>query len=251
VDNSPGDQTDPHVSGNQLAYSSFDGANFYIKYVDLTTGCVKLVPNGGTFDFLSDVSGSRIVFTRVGSSSSAIDLFDTSTPSVPPVEIDSQAGSARQSPQVGGNTVAWQDFGFYSNGASEIVVWDLATSHATRLTSNGHFNQFPGLSPDGSAVVWEDCTTFTSCNIFDSVQTSTDVWSPPYQLTTTGNCSAIRPDTNGQVAVYSCSDSAGVGHVYIQPLGGGLVTQIAFSGSADNPSTVSYTHLTLPTICSV
>jgi hypothetical protein len=236
VDNSPGnDLFEPQVDGNLVAYSGFDGNNSFVKYFDLTTGCGELIATGGTEDFLTDVSGSKIAFTHIDFTHAAIDVFDTSTPTAPPVEIDPQAGSFRQDSQIGGNTVAWQDVS--STGqSSDIVVWDMSTSTAKRLTSNGHINQLAGVSRDGSAVVWADCPAFTNCNIFASRQTATDIWSGAVQLTTTGTCSGSRPDTNGQVAVYSCADSAGVGHVYLQPLAGGTVTQVPFAGSASNPS---------------
>ena len=63
VNTGPGDQTDPHVSGGLVAYTSEEAGFSQIRYHDLLSGSDESISNQG-FDFLSDVSGSLIVFTN-------------------------------------------------------------------------------------------------------------------------------------------------------------------------------------------
>ena len=83
-----------------------------IHYFDFVTGLDGAVPPGapGDSDVLSDVNGSRIVFsrTRAADSTTGVMLFDASTGAVN--ELDPQPGSMRFGAVVGGNTVAWAEF---------------------------------------------------------------------------------------------------------------------------------------------
>ena len=65
VNGAPGNQTGPHVSGDLVSYSDESSGGSQIRYHDLATGVDSAIANGGAFDFLSDVAGGRIVFTRV------------------------------------------------------------------------------------------------------------------------------------------------------------------------------------------
>jgi uncharacterized repeat protein (TIGR01451 family) len=204
VNNGPGEQADPHVSGNICTYIDWPGNNtFTIHYQDLSTShpTDNVVPNNGTFDLLADVSGNTIAFTRVSIDKSAI--FTYTIGAAAAVEVDPQPGSERESAQIGGNTVAWQDFGFSSSGSiSDIVVYDIPSGVATRLTNDSTLNQQPALSPDGTTVAWVKCATPASpCDVW-SATSSGSAWTV-HQLTSgNGNCS--HPDTNGDVVAYSC-----------------------------------------------
>ncbi len=75
----PGDQTDPHVSGDLAAYTSDVKGAVQIRYFIFNssgggTDFGIANSNGGvqTIDQLSDVSGNTIVFTRFQSGSSSI-----------------------------------------------------------------------------------------------------------------------------------------------------------------------------------
>src|SRR5947208_14930737 len=57
IDNSPGDQLDPHVSGNLAAYT--DNTAGFIRYYDFATSTDLVIPPpAGSSDTLSSVSGS-------------------------------------------------------------------------------------------------------------------------------------------------------------------------------------------------
>ena len=71
LNNGPGDQSEPHVSGNLAVYTG--RADIFspgtIHYFDFSTSSDGVVPAGapGDSDVLSDVNGNRIVFSRTRS----------------------------------------------------------------------------------------------------------------------------------------------------------------------------------------
>ena len=78
-----GNQTDPHLSGSLLAFTSIVGTSSEIRYADLADGSSGVVPNGGNRDSLPDVDGDHIVFRRVftdGSTTRSILAFDVTAP---------------------------------------------------------------------------------------------------------------------------------------------------------------------------
>ena len=78
-----GIQTDPHVSGNVVAYTNEEPSS-EIRYFNLATHADAAIPKSAAdFDFLSDVSGQTLVFTRVTSDRSAIYAFDVTTAGSP------------------------------------------------------------------------------------------------------------------------------------------------------------------------
>ena len=80
VDNSAGDQSEPHVGGRYSSYNVLDsaGANSigYYDFATQTRGAIAQTPSDN-LDNLSDVSGNTIVFMRISISggSSAIDSY--------------------------------------------------------------------------------------------------------------------------------------------------------------------------------
>ena len=59
VNNGPGDQTEPHVSGNLISYSDQDNLVFTVRYYDFDTASDTAVPNSDPSnlrDFISDVT---------------------------------------------------------------------------------------------------------------------------------------------------------------------------------------------------
>jgi hypothetical protein len=81
INNGPGDQTDPHVSGDLASYT--DGnVNSSVRYFRFSTALDQAIPTPtGVSDSLSDVSGSRIVFTRAVGGCDRLLLFDVGTTS--------------------------------------------------------------------------------------------------------------------------------------------------------------------------
>lgn len=232
VNDGPGDQTDPHISGALVSYTSnADGTN-RIRYHDLAAATDAVVPNSGEDDFLSDISGSKIVFTRVNVTS-AIYLFDIAAGGSP-VEVDPSASANRRHPAIGGSTVAWQDFGFNTSALQpEIVVHELATGTTTRLTTDELLDRTPAVSPDGNVVVWAKCqTTGTGCDIWQAVK-SAGVWTASAVTGVEGEESI--PETDGQIVTYA-SNRSGEMDVFWKPVAGGAEQQLSLSGVQARPN---------------
>jgi hypothetical protein len=70
VNNGSDYQTDSHISGTLVSYTANDNGQDFIHYQDLSSGVDAIIPNNLSDDFLSDVSGNAIVFTRVKGTSS-------------------------------------------------------------------------------------------------------------------------------------------------------------------------------------
>jgi hypothetical protein len=236
---------DPHVSGDLVSYSNSDGTNFTIRYFNLATGVDAGVPNNGTLDFLSDVRGSVIVFARLSSSASAIFAFDTANPSSPPVEIAPQSSVARQSPQIGDQTIAWEDSS--AGTISDIVALDRQSGTTTRLTNDSVLNLLPHISPDGKVIVWEKCTSIFSTSIFSLCPTwkatlSNGSWTAQQVI------SQLQPgtqqpgffnfsDTDGAIIAYTGLNPQGISQLAWQPVGGGIENVLNLSGgNAATPS---------------
>jgi hypothetical protein len=229
VNAGPGDQSDPHVSGDWVAYTSEDGLTSRIRYHQLSTGFDAEVPREGGLDFLSDISGATVVFTRVTAAGSAIRAYDVHTGEG--AELDPVPSSARTQAAIGGGTVAWVDHGLAN--APEIVAYDLATSQSTRVTSDGAYDTAPAVSPDGEWLVWRRCLgPSTGCDVVRAARGSG--WADSVALTA-GEGEEDHPDTDGQWVVYD-SVRAGEKDIFLQPLAGGAERRIALAGIQQNPS---------------
>lgn len=78
INNSDGDQTDPHISNDLMCYTDIAGST--IRYYRFSTGVDAAVPSGpGVIPILCDISGDRIAFSRVEADRNAIFVFNTQT----------------------------------------------------------------------------------------------------------------------------------------------------------------------------
>ena len=224
----PGDQYDPHVSGDWAAYTS----DTSIRYYRFSTAVDAEIPIGSSArDLLSDISGGRIVFSRViASAKTAVMVFDTSSLAL--IEINPLAGSNRVGSAIGGNTVAYIDYGLHLAG--EVVVYDLTTSFSVRLTTDILFDQNPSVSPDGLSVAWEQCATSTyNCDIWQAVKSGL-VWTVGAAVASTDP--DANPDTNGTLVVYDSIRGPDRGDIFWRPVGGGAEVRLELAGVQANPS---------------
>jgi hypothetical protein len=208
LNNGPGNHSDPHVSGDLVSYSSSDanGNNSTVHYINLATGVDAAIPNDGSvMDFLADVRGSIIAFTRISvTGEEAIFTFDTSSPGNLPVEVDPTPGSYRQEAQIGDQTIAWMDFGINSTFASSaIVAFDRSTMNTQNLTPyiNQIINQDPGISPDGTVIVWSQCQSAAICATWKATL-SNGTWTAQQLVSQVGGLQS-HSDTDGATIVYS------------------------------------------------
>jgi Tol biopolymer transport system component len=234
INNGAGNQTDPHLSGDLATYTSdVVGTTLaQIRYYSFATGTDAGIANGGNADVLSDVSGSRIVFTRISSGNQSIWLFNAATGGSP-VELDPSATSQRRGAAIGGNTVAWIDVTASTRG--EVVVHDLATSTSQQLTTNTLIDRRLAVSPDGNVVVWEQCTTTSSCDIAQAVR-SDGVWTIGAASATADN--ETLPDTNGSIVVYGVARATSLGgpDIYWKSVAGGTEQELSLDGTQQNPN---------------
>jgi hypothetical protein len=160
-------------------------------------------------------------------------VFDAATPLIPPVEIDfAPAGTNRIGSAIGGNTVAYIDFGLHANG--EVVIHDLPSATNVRITNDSLFAQNPSVSPDGAVVTWEQCSTSTTnCDILQAVKIG-GVWSVS-AASATANPEA-NPDSNGSLVVYDSIRGLDRGDIFWSPVGGGAEVQLQLPGVEANPS---------------
>jgi hypothetical protein len=228
VNNGPGNHTDPHVSGDFAAYTDGAAATRSIRYYRFSTAIDAAVPSVlGATDSLSDISGNNIVFTRAVAGCDSIMVFNVSTRAtaeVAPVSCPQRFGAS-----IGSSTVAFID---YTTGSGAISAADLAGGAPTQLSGAGTA-QNPEVAPNGNAVVWEQCSTLTSCDVMRSVRSGA-AWGAAALVV----AAASNPDTDGTTVVYDSSrvGSATGRDLYFQPLGGGAETQLQLAGEQSNSS---------------
>ena len=171
INSTPGDQSDPHVSGDWAAYTD----NVAIRYYNFATNSDAQIPMGSSArDLLSDVSGSKVVFSRVLTGvKTTVMVFDAASAAAP-IELDPTPTATRLGSAIGGNTVAYIDFGLQANGV--LVIHDLLTATSARVTTDTATDQNPSVSPDGNVVVWEHCASLSNCDVYQAVKVGA-VWS--------------------------------------------------------------------------
>ncbi|MEQ1761785.1 MAG: PxKF domain-containing protein [Pyrinomonadaceae bacterium] len=230
VNTGPGDQYDPHISGNWAAYTS----DLSIRYYNFETNTDDAIPMGvSARDLLSDISGSKIVFSRVVTGiKTAVMVFDAATPLTPPVEINAADGVTRIGSAIGGNTIAYVDFTLEGHG--EIFIHDLASSTSTRITNDVAYDANPQVSPDGTVVTWEHCATSSSnCEIWQAVKNGA-VWDVTASSATVNP--EANPDSNGTIVVNDTFLPTNNGQIVWRPIAGGTETQLQLTGIEANPS---------------
>jgi hypothetical protein len=236
VNNSAGDQSEPHVTGNLAVYT--DRSSIFapgtIHYFDFPAGSDSAVPGGapGDSDVLSDVNAGRIVFsrTRAADGATAVMLFDATGGEV--TEIDPQGPETmRFGAVLGGDTVAFADFAF---GGGEILVYDLAAGTATNVSQSPDLDMNPAVSPAGDVVVWERCVG-SNCDILQSLR-SGGAWGSATVVAATAALES-NPDSDGTTVVYDSERPSATGQdVYLGPVSGGAETALELAGIQRNPS---------------
>ena len=225
VNNSQGDQTNPHVDCGVTSYTNDDFAGHStIHYWDFTTSTDHVIPGNG-LDRLSDLAGNKVAFTELNADGDdVVALYDIAAGT----RID-LPGTKSSSPALGGNLVAYEDRGYLvPPNQSEIDLYDLNTNSVTRLTNDVLFDKNPAVSPSGNAVVWEKCQTDgTGCDIYSATQDGPGLFTA-HALTVAGGEDRT-PDTNGTIAVY-VSNRSGQNDIYYQPVAGGTETHLSIPG---------------------
>jgi beta propeller repeat protein len=236
VATAPGDQTDPHISGDWVVYTDFSAGSSSgrIHYHNVVTGFDAAIPNlDGGGDSLSDISGTTVVYIHFAAGRHAVYSFDIAAGG-DPVELDPQPASNRRRSSVGDRTVAWQDFGFTALVSPEIVVYDLDTHVMTRLTDDALYDRDPQVSADGNTVTWAKCTSIAGgCEVWHAVRTGSAWTAGPL---TSGGTESSLPDTYGNTVVYDRTLGFDESDIVWQPVGGGPEGQLTLPSMQQNPS---------------
>ena len=157
VNDGAGGQTDPHASGDWVAYTDNSVYGIRFQNLDLGVPSDRLIPHAdGFFDSLSDISGATIIFMRASSGAQGIyevQIDPLGNPS-PAVEISPSAGALRDRSAIGGDTIAFEDrsYGSTSEAPPEIALASASNPSASayRLTNDAAADQLPAVSPDGN-----------------------------------------------------------------------------------------------------
>ena len=218
VNNGPGIQSDPHVSGHHVAYTA-TGAGGVVNYFDLSTSSTATVPTvAGTSDSLPDISDSTIVFTRA-TADGALRIFSYPIGGTP-IEVAPVAFPIRVNPAIGGSTIAWSESSVNLNHDLFVESNGTVTQLTNDSATNDNIN--PNVSPDGSTVVWEKCAPPGICDIYAAINTGSG-WSVSPIAATAAN--ERGPDTNGNIVVYASKDAGCSGgafcHIHIRSLSAG------------------------------
>jgi hypothetical protein len=232
IDDRPGDQYDPHVSGDLVSYTDSNEIRLY----DFSTGSNILLPAVGP-DLLgyqlSDVSGQLVVFTNwtwVEETDTheelQIAMYDVATAST--TLLDPVFGAGRSLPAIGGSTIAFTE-NFLSGGQGEIFAARLPSA-PVRITNDTRYDLSDvEVSPSGDLIVWASCDTVQvhgHCGVRQASWTGS-AWVVT-SLTENGDFHAT-PDTDGTVIAYSDTRD-GETDIYWQPVGGGPEERLELPG---------------------
>jgi hypothetical protein len=223
VDNTAGDQLDPHVSGDLVAYTDgADPSRALIRYYDFlnpVTPNAAIPSSDDDIDTLSDVNGNHIAFARFNpATGQACMVYDVVSHLTVQIGAANEAGATA----LGADTVA-----FENGSIGEILVGHISNPSGalTNLSTSPNDDVSPAVSPAGNVVVWTSCG-FGGCTIMKSTS-SGGVWSAATEVAAGP---AANPDTDGTNIVY---DSGG--DIYYVGVGGGAATQLVFDGIQRNP----------------
>jgi hypothetical protein len=217
-----GDAPFPHVSGDLVCYADSTNGVYTVHYFNLVTGLDAAVPPGPalTNDFLCDVHGSTIAFTRNAANDSQIYTFDVSAGGQP-APVSFLAGTQRQEPAIGDQSIVWQDFA-PSFTTSKIVAYNRATGITQDLSSGAFLDSNDAISADGTVAVWQSEVTPAIYNTWKAILAN-GTWTAQ-QLVSQVQGLQTSPDTDGTTIVYTSSFLANgvpTERLIWQPVGGG------------------------------
>ncbi len=215
VNDSPSNQTDPHLSGDWVSYIDYAVSGIHFQNLDLGFASDRIIPHpDNNPDSQTDISGNTIVFTR-GGAFQRIYMVQINPFGNPgdAIEVSPTTTDPRQNTAVGGDTIAFRVcIGGSPCGAENIEIGVSSVSNPTApayiLTNDGTDDIRPAVSSDGNAVVWVkcqgNCGSWEIGDIWRAERTN-GVWGAPERVTSS-NGQSVLPDTDGPVTVYDTDD---------------------------------------------
>lgn len=238
VDSTPGEQIDPHVSGNLAAYTDQANGSGVIRYYDfLNPAFSGVVPTGDIHDVdeLSDVNGDHIAFVRQHANASrSCMVFDRVTLST--FEIGPGQGAVAGATALGPDTVAFVN---RAVNDGDIVVGKISDPLAplANLSLSWRREGSPAVSPLGEVVVWESSEgAFLDSDVMKSIR-SGGIWGPAQVVSDTLGAER-NPDTDGISVTYDSNRASTLDgqDIFIRPISGGAEIQVGLAGLQRNPS---------------
>jgi hypothetical protein len=226
INDGPGDQYDPHVSGDDVSYTSDATVRFFSF---LTGGDDVIRPASGLEDVLSDVDGGLVVFSRFDPISYEAygHIYRIAEDRLGGVAMG-DAGRQQTNFAIGGSTVAF----IALESAGELWAQRIGGSLA-QVTTDARIDRQPDVAPSGDLIVWEGCPIAASnCDVQQASWTGSG-WQVS-ALTATGEPEA-NPSTDGAVVTYDAM-RGGEQDIYWQPVGGGAEQRLALPGLQRNPT---------------
>ena len=223
VDDGAGAQLDARVSGNVAVYTDDQGGTTArIEVFDFSTAALTSIPTApNAIDFLADIGGDAVVFTRLSAGGSAIHRYSIGTGMTS--EVDPVAGPNRRNPTGGGSTVVWEDFGVSGTSDPDLVLDSAGTPF--QLTNDALADRNPNVSQNGQAIVWEKCAA--TCDVYAATGAGSSWLTTPVAAT---GSDEISPDTDGTRIVYA-TNAGGDYQVYATLIGAPEVQIPATVGS--------------------
>jgi uncharacterized repeat protein (TIGR01451 family) len=229
VNNAPQGAFDPRVGGDLgsdlICYTNNDSAagTFIVHYFNLLTSTDAAVPNANPAtadDNSCDVRGSVVVFvhgvlTNTATPFSILSL-DASVVGAQPTEL-APPTPGRSDPRIGDQTIVWREFP--SATTSVIVAYDRASGTTQPISRATSLVQEPGVSPDGTIAVWEDCTP-GPCQTWKATR-SNGTWSAQQVVTQAASVDQHSPGTDGTLVAYGNVPLGGPAQIFWQPVAGG------------------------------
>lgn len=252
IDNKPGQQLDPHISGTLVAYTD-NTVIPQIGYFDFKTGVGTAISNAFSddpfdvsLDLWPDVSGSTIVFTRQHAVTSRIMEFDVVKSAL--TEVDPAASPFRFGSAVGGNTVAYVDHPGVSSWPSSSLLDTQVVAWSRSLRQRWILGTYSGVqlgttpvsvSSDGNVIGWRIdaggmCTHYQAILANGSWAVSA-IASTAYTSPYVGRrCGGPSVDTSGKFVAYVSNGAVDL-DIFIRSVSTGKVTQVEIPGEQLNP----------------
>ena len=233
INNGAGDQTDPHVSGDLVAYTDVNSGR--VRYHDLQSGTDLAVAPGSDVDTLSDISGSRIAFVRLDATGDrSVRVYDMASGTL----VSFDRGTLAYEPfgtAIGGTTVAFEDL---TTGNGDIMVADVGapTAAFVDLSNSPAFDGQPEVAPQGDLVVWEACATASTVRHLQGDADRRHLGTGGARDKHAADHRAQRRHRRHDDRLRRGPSPGGTTDIYLQPVAGGAATRLELPGAERNPS---------------
>jgi len=236
------DQRAPSVSGTRVVYEDQRDGDFSIFMFDVATDSEKRITrNDGIDQRYPTISGDKIVFQDNSTGDWNIRVIDLKKDVVPGVgrRLTADDSHDQLHPDISGSRIVFEDLRYErpAHGDPEIVLYDLSTGKATRLTNDDHWHFWP--------VIWGDWVAYensydpasewdsvSGLNIKNKVEKQLSADSMRAYRPAVSGCQVVfADDTNGDVRLFDLATDAAESGGWEIPAPAGTQSQPEISGT--------------------